>query len=81
VNIAHAAGKIGQVTVEIAPSGGGSKSAVQWAYNPHALARGAAAMILGALAVYCLHTGNRDRDVGRLSWAAILALGSLFFFI
>lgn len=77
---AYAAGKIGKITVDIAPAAG-SQSAVQWAYNPAVLARGAVALVLGALAIYCLHTGNRDRDIGRLSWAAILVLGSLLLFL
>ncbi len=64
-----------------AESGGSADSTVQWIFNQGAATRGVLALVLGGVAIYCLHTGQRDRDIGRLVWAAALALGSLLLFL
>lgn len=58
-----------------------SPAAARWHLSAGTAVRASAAAALGAAALYCLHTGQRDRNSSRLAWAVILFFAALALFL
>lgn len=62
------------------PAGGAEAARAVVRFTPGVALKTGLSFALSAAALYCLTTGRRDADLGRMTWAVVLALASIFLF-